>query len=102
MIKLTRERPRVVRYRRRYNRASLMYAVDIRMRPEELSRRMSEMRMWLDENRFEPSTFSCHDQSFGVLVSVKFRIAQQAEAFAERFGGRADHSSAVFAEVSLI
>ena len=79
-----------------------MYAVDIRMRPGELSRRMSEMRMWLDEYRFEPSTFSCHDQSFGVLVSVKFRVAQQAEGFAERFGGRTDRSSAVLAEIDLI
>ena len=63
-----------------------MYAVDIRVKSGELSRQMSEMRMWLDEYRFEPSTFSCHDQSLGVLVSVKFRVAQQAEAFADRFG----------------
>ena len=75
-----------------------MYAVNIRVRPAELSRRMSEMRRWLDEYRVEPSTYSCHDQSFGVLVSVKFRAAQQAEAFAERFGGRTGRSSAVLAE----
>jgi hypothetical protein len=37
-----------------------------------------------------------------VLVSVKFRVAQQAEAFAERFGGRTDRSSAVLAEIDLI
>jgi hypothetical protein len=70
-----------------------MYAVDIRIRPGELSRRMSEMRMWLDEYRFEPSTFSCHDQDFGVLVSVKFRVAQEAEAFAGRFSGHTERSS---------
>jgi len=67
-----------------------MYKVDIRVRPGELSRRMSEMRMWLDEYRFELSTFSCRDQSFGVLVSVAFRAPQQADAFAERFGGHAE------------
>ena len=57
-----------------------MYAVDIRMTPGELSRQMSEMRVWLDERRFEPSTFYCHNQSFGMLVSVEFRAAQEAEA----------------------
>jgi hypothetical protein len=65
-----------------------MYAVDVRVQQGELSRKMSEMRIWLDEHRFEPSIFSCHDESFGVLVSVEFRIAQEAQAFAKRFDGR--------------
>jgi len=69
-----------------------MYAVDIRVKAGELSWKMSEMRMWLDAYRFEPSTFSCHDLSFGMLVSVDFRESQQAEAFAERFGGRIDQA----------
>jgi len=60
------------------------------------------MRVWLDEHHIEISTFSCDEQSFGVLVSVGFRVAQQAEAFAERFDGRADRSSAVLAEVQEI
>jgi len=76
-----------------------MYAVDIRMTPGELSRQMSEMRVWLDERRFEPSTFYCHNQSFGMLVSVEFRAAQEAEAFADRFDGRTDRSSAALADV---
>ena len=76
-----------------------MYAVDIRLRPGDLSRQMSEMRVWLGEQRIEISTFSCHEQSFGVLVSVGFRVAQQAEAFADRFDGRADGVPAVLAEV---
>jgi len=68
-----------------------MYGVDVRVQQGELSRKMSEMRIWLDERRFEPSTFSCHDESCGVLVSVEFRIAQEAEAFAERFDGRTNN-----------
>jgi hypothetical protein len=48
------------------------------------------MRMWLDQHRFEPSGFSCRDVDDGVLVSLEFKIARQAVAFAERFGGRAD------------
>jgi hypothetical protein len=51
---------------------------------------MGAMRLWLDQHRFEPSGFSCRDVDDGVLVSLEFKIAHQAAAFAERFGGRAD------------
>jgi hypothetical protein len=54
---------------------------------------MSEMRIWLDQNRFESSTFSCRDADFDVLVSVEFKAARQAAAFAERFAGRANSRS---------
>lgn len=67
-----------------------MYLVDIRMQPRDLSRQMSAMRIWLDEHRFEPSTFSCRDTDCGVLVSVEFRISGEAAAFAERFDGQAN------------
>jgi hypothetical protein len=49
---------------------------------------MSEMRGWLDTNGFELSTFSCCDAQGSVLVSVQFRAAGQATAFAERFAGQ--------------
>jgi hypothetical protein len=67
-----------------------MYLVDIRMQPGDLSRQMSAMRLWLDERRFEPSTFSCRDTDGGVLVSVEFKISREAAAFAERFDGQAN------------
>ena len=69
------------------NRESKMYLVDIRMQPGDLWRQMSTMRIWLDEHRFEPSTFSCHDSDCGMLVSVEFKISGEAAAFAERFDG---------------
>jgi hypothetical protein len=75
-----------------------MYAVDICVKPGDLSREMSEMRTWLDERRFEPSSFSCHDKAFGVLVSVGFRIADQAEAFARRFVDVTDQPSGAYVE----
>lgn len=75
-----------------------MHAVDIHVRSGELSGKMSEMRSWLDKHRFEPSAFSCHDKSFGTHVSVKFRVAREAEAFAERFDGCTDRSSAAVAK----
>jgi hypothetical protein len=70
-----------------------MYAVEIHLPRGELSRQMSEMRIWLDQNRFESSTFSCRDADYDVLVSVEFRAARQAAAFAERFAGRANARS---------
>ena len=66
-----------------------MYLVDIRMQPGDLPQQMSAMRIWLDDHRFEPSTFSCRDTDLGMLVSVEFKISREAAAFAERFDGRA-------------
>jgi hypothetical protein len=67
-----------------------MSAVELRLNPSDLPREMGAMRIWLDQHRFEPSGFSCRDVDDGVLVSLEFKIACQAVAFAERFGGRAD------------
>jgi hypothetical protein len=67
-----------------------MYAVDIDVEQGDLSRQMSAMRIWLDEHRFEPSTFSCRDADHGMLVSVEFKIPGEASAFAQRFDGRAN------------
>lgn len=70
-----------------------MRAVELRLSPSDLSREMGAMRVWLDQNRFELSGFSCRDVDDGLLVSLEFKIACQAVAFAERFGGRADAGS---------
>jgi hypothetical protein len=67
-----------------------MRAVELRLSPSDLPREMGAMRVWLDQNRFELSGFSCRDVDDGLLVSLEFKIACQAVAFAERFGGRAD------------
>jgi len=70
-----------------------MYGVDINVQSGHLSRQMSAMRIWLDEHRFEPSTFSCRDTDRGVLVCVEFKVPREAEAFAEHFDGRANGGS---------
>ena len=70
-----------------------MSAVEIRLSPSDLPREMGAMRVWLDQHRFELSSFSCRDVDDGVLLSLEFKIAHQAIAFAERFGGRADAAS---------
>jgi hypothetical protein len=72
-----------------------MYIVDIRVQSGDLSRQMSAMRIWLDEHRFEPSTFSCRDTDDGTLVCLEFKVPHEAEAFAEQFDGRSNGRSVV-------
>jgi hypothetical protein len=71
-----------------------MHAVEIRLPASDLSARMAEMRIWLDQHRFELSNFVCRDGEHDVLISLEFTIALHAEKFARQFGGRADGSSA--------
>ena len=67
-----------------------MSAVELRLSSSDLPREMGAMRVWLDQHRIEPSAFSCRDVDAGVLVSLEFKIANQAHAFSQRFGGQAD------------
>ena len=54
----------------------------------QLSAWLNEMRVWLDERRFEPSQFLYDTTREGVVVFVDFKEAAEAEAFARQFGGR--------------
>jgi len=74
-----------------------MRTVEMRLQPNELSGLMAAMRIWLDERRFEPSSFSCRECGAGVLVRVNFKVAEEAEAFAQRFGGSVDAALAQLA-----
>jgi hypothetical protein len=69
-----------------------MHTVEISLRPSELSAAMAEMRMWLDERRFEPSVFCCREDGARVFARVDFKITAEATAFANRFGGRVNGS----------
>ncbi len=69
-----------------------MRTVEMRLQPQELSETMAAMRIWLDERRFEPSSFTCHDCGSGVLVRIDFKVAEEADAFARCFGGSVDAS----------
>ena len=52
---------------------------------------LAEMRLWLDGHRFEPSTFTYFDLNPGMNIEVSFKIGDEAEAFARRFGGSLQH-----------
>jgi hypothetical protein len=64
-----------------------MHTVELSLQPEQLSAVMANMRMWLDERRFEPAAFICRDTGGGIVVSVDFSVTAEARAFADRFSG---------------
>jgi hypothetical protein len=68
-----------------------MQTVEIHLEAGELCEQMSAMRVWLDGRRWEPSTFSCRDDGPGFLLRIDFKVPQEGEAFARRFGGRLQH-----------
>jgi len=79
-----------------------MHVVGIRVKPNDLSKQMATMRLWLDEYRIDLSTFACRHTEDGMLVDAEFRVAHHATAFAERFGGRAHRPLTAYAEEDLL
>ena len=45
------------------------------------------MRVWLDQHRYEPSTFTYFFLDPGMKIRVTFKIDREAEAFAQEFRG---------------
>jgi hypothetical protein len=78
-----------------------MHTVVIRLPQADLRDKMNAMRMWLDERRFEPSTFASQVNGTMISVSVSFRLAEEARAFAAQFSGRVNSlPSAGLAQIS--
>jgi hypothetical protein len=64
-----------------------VFTVEIRLIYDaSLAERMTEMREWLDHQRFEPAKFRL-TYSPGIMLRVDFMIEAEAVAFARRFGG---------------
>ena len=49
--------------------------------------RLTDMRVWLDNHRFKPSTFTYFFLDPGMKIQVAFKVAEEAEAFAQEFRG---------------
>jgi hypothetical protein len=64
-----------------------MHTVEVLVDRADLRDQMSAMRAWLDERRYETSVFKCHQDVGGILLTVVFNLAEEAKAFANRFGG---------------
>ena len=65
-----------------------MHTVEILMNRTDLRDQMGAMRVWLDERRYEISVFNYHQDNGGIVFTVVFDLAEEAEAFANRFAGR--------------
>jgi hypothetical protein len=69
-------------------RGHAMVFVEVRLNSLDLENHMADMRMWLDRNRIETAGFSYKEYIDRVLAHLAFNVTVQAEAFADRFGGR--------------
>jgi hypothetical protein len=65
-----------------------MHTVEILLNRTDLRDQMGAMRVWLDERKYETSDFNYHQDNGGILLTVVFDLAEEAEAFANRFAGR--------------
>lgn len=54
---------------------------------DDLGGRLTDMRVWIDRHRFEPSSFTYFFLDPGMKIRVLFKIDDEAEAFAQEFGG---------------
>lgn len=66
----------------------MVYVVEIRREREQLATLMSDVREWLDRQRFEPDAFRCTTDAESLTCRLEFKIAGEAAACAERFAGR--------------
>ena len=53
----------------------------------DLCKRLTDMRLWLDTRRFKPSTFTYFFLESGMKIRVTFGVEKEAEAFAQEFCG---------------
>jgi hypothetical protein len=65
-----------------------MRTVVVRVGDADFSNQMAEMRQWLDRHRYEPVKFVYNQTDGGLVISVGFAQAGEAEAFATHFDGR--------------
>ena len=65
-----------------------MRVTEVRITHEnDLSERLTDMRVWLDEHRYEPSTFAYFFVPRGMKIRVSFKVEDEAKKLAERFDG---------------
>ena len=62
-------------------------------------RRLADIRVWLDERWFEPSTFTYFFLDPGIKIRVSFKNDDEAGAFANEFGGSLHGDPPVSAEL---
>jgi hypothetical protein len=64
-----------------------MHTAEVRITGEDFAERLAEMRAWLDDKRFEPSSFIYFHDYAALLARVSFKTADEAQGFAAKFRG---------------
>lgn len=64
-----------------------MQTAEVRISDDDFGQRLKDMRLWLEGRQFEPSVFTYFYLDPGMMVRVSFDSGEQAEAFADQFGG---------------
>ena len=72
-----------------------MQTAEVRISDDDFGKRLKDMRVWLDGNRFEPLVFTYFYLDPGMMVRVSFKIENEAEAFANEFGGALVQTDAI-------
>ena len=54
---------------------------------EDFVGRLLDIRVWLDDNKYQPSTFTYFYLDPGMMIRVLFDSEDEAAAFADEFGG---------------
>lgn len=65
-----------------------MRTATITLRGADFEKKMSGMRIWLDQHLFEPTRFTYKQDREIIVVSVDFQEDHHAEAFQTRFAGQ--------------
>ncbi len=65
-----------------------MTIVEVPVPGDDVSTPMRNMRRWLDDMQFDPSSYTWTEIDGRTVIRVKFEVAAEAVAFAEHFGGR--------------
>ncbi len=66
----------------------MLYVVEIRRERAALSKVMSEIREWLDAQRFEPDAFRCATADDSIICRLEFSIESEAADCDAAFNGR--------------
>ena len=64
-----------------------MQTAEVCIPDDNLVERLTDLRVWLDEHRCQPSTFTYFFLHPEMMIRVLFEIDDEAKAFAQEFGG---------------
>jgi hypothetical protein len=66
----------------------VLHTVEIRRPLADMTRMMSAIREWLDDQRFEPDAFRSTTKGESVVFRLDYKVESEAKACAEMFAGR--------------